>query len=295
LLLRYLELGGDRPGVSDGIKGELDRIEMVEFVDQNPIGKSSRSNPATYVKAWDDVRSLFAAQPLSRNRGYKPSVFSFNTSGGRCDTCEGEGRVSIGMQFMADVTLTCDACKGRRFTDPVLEVMVDGLSIHDVLCMTVSDAIQFFSNREKTTAADRGIVRKLSPLLDVGLGYITLGQSATTLSGGEAQRIKLGAFLAKGDRVGHTVFIFDEPTTGLHFHDVAQLLEAFEALIRQGHTVICVEHNLDVMACADHMVDLGPGGGRHGGQCVASGTPEKVAQSVQSITGSHLKMRLQHS
>ena len=295
LLLRHLELGGDRPGVSDGIKGELDRIEMVEFVDQNPIGKSSRSNPATYVKAWDDVRSLFAAQPLSRNRGYKPSVFSFNTSGGRCDTCEGEGRVSIGMQFMADVTLTCDACKGRRFTDPVLEVMVDGLSIHDVLCMTVSDAIQFFSNREKTTAADRGIVRKLSPLLDVGLGYITLGQSATTLSGGEAQRIKLGAFLAKGDRVGHTVFIFDEPTTGLHFHDVAQLLEAFEALIRQGHTVICVEHNLDVMACADHMVDLGPGGGRHGGQCVASGTPEKVAQSVQSITGSHLKMRLQHS
>ena len=293
LLLRHLELGGDRPGVSDGLKGALDGIEMVEFVDQNPIGKSSRSNPATYVKAWDDVRSLFAAQPLARNRGYKPSVFSFNTAGGRCETCEGEGRVSIGMQFMADVTLTCDACKGQRFTDPVLEVMVDGKSIHDVLCMTVSDASAFFASREKPTAAERGIVRKLAPLMDVGLGYITLGQSATTLSGGEAQRIKLGAFLAKGDRVGHTVFIFDEPTTGLHFHDVAQLLEAFEALIRQGHTVICVEHNLDVMACADHMVDLGPGGGRHGGECVASGTPEKVARCMQSVTGTHLKMRLQ--
>ena len=170
---------------------------MVEFVDQNPIGKSSRSNPATYVKAWDDVRSLFAAQPLARNRGYKPSVFSFNTSGGRCETCEGEGRVSIGMQFMADVTLTCDACKGRRFTDPVLEIEVDGHNIHDVLCMTVAEASAFFGSRTKPTAAERGIVRKLAPLLDVGLGYVTLGQSATTLSGGEAQRIKLGAFLAK--------------------------------------------------------------------------------------------------
>lgn len=292
LLTRHLDLGGDRPGVSDGLSGDLDRIEMVEFVDQNPIGKSSRSNPATYVKAWDDVRSLFAAQPLSRNRGYKPSVFSFNTSGGRCETCEGEGRVSIGMQFMADVTLTCDACKGKRFTDPVLEIEVDGRNIHDVLSMTVAEASDFFGRRPKPTAAERGIVRKLAPLLEVGLGYVTLGQSATTLSGGEAQRIKLGAFLAKGDRAGHTVFIFDEPTTGLHFHDVAQLLEAFDALIRQGHTVICVEHNLDVMACADHIVDLGPGGGTHGGQCVAMGTPEKVAQSVQSVTASFLRDRL---
>jgi len=295
LLSRHLDLGGDRPGVSDGLTGNLDRIEMVEFVDQNPIGKSSRSNPATYVKAWDDVRSLFAAQPLARNRGYKPSVFSFNTSGGRCETCEGEGRVSIGMQFMADVTLTCDACKGRRFTDPVLEIEVDGHNIHDVLSMTVAEASAFFGNRNKPTAADRGIVRKLAPLLDVGLGYVTLGQSATTLSGGEAQRIKLGAFLAKGDRAGHTVFIFDEPTTGLHFHDVAQLLEAFDALIQQGHTVICVEHNLDVMACADHIVDLGPGGGSHGGQLVATGTPEEVAQSVQSATGPFLKDRLEPS
>ena len=278
--------------MSDGLSGDLDRIEMVEFVDQNPIGKSSRSNPATYVKAWDDVRSLFATQPLSRNRGYKPSVFSFNTSGGQCETCEGEGRVSIGMQFMADVTLTCDACKGKRFTDPVLEIEVDGRNIHDVLSMTVAEASDFFGRRPKPTAAERGIVRKLAPLLEVGLGYVTLGQSATTLSGGEAQRIKLGAFLAKGDRAGHTVFIFDEPTTGLHFHDVAQLLEAFDALIRQGHTVICVEHNLDVMACADHIVDLGPGGGTHGGQCVAMGTPEKVAQSVQSVTASFLRDRL---
>ena len=295
LLLRSLDLGGDRPGISDGLEGNLERIEMVEFVDQNPIGKSSRSNPATYVKAWDDVRSLFAAQPLSRNRGYKPSVFSFNTSGGRCETCEGEGRVSIGMQFMADVTLTCDACKGRRFTDAVLEIEVEGRNIHDVLSMTVADASRFFSSRSKPTAADRGIVRKLAPLMEVGLGYVTLGQSATTLSGGEAQRIKLGAFLAKGDRAGHTVFIFDEPTTGLHFHDVAQLLTAFDALIRQGHTVICVEHNLDVMAAADHIVDLGPGGGKHGGQCVATGTPEDVAQSMQSETAPFLRERLSSS
>ena len=293
LLSRHLDLGGDRPGVSDGLTGDLDRIEMVEFVNQNPIGKSSRSNPATYVKAWDDVRSLFASQPLARNRGYKPSVFSFNTSGGRCDTCEGEGRVSIGMQFMADVTLTCDACKGRRFTDPVLEIEVDGRNIHDVLSMTVAEASLFFAARHKPTAAERGIVRKLAPLIEVGLGYVTLGQSATTLSGGEAQRIKLGAFLAKGDRAGHTVFIFDEPTTGLHFHDVAQLLEAFDALIRQGHTVICVEHNLDIMACADHIVDLGPGGGRHGGHCVAMGVPEKVAQSMHSVTAPFLRDRLE--
>ena len=295
LLQRSLDLGGDRPGVSDGLDGDVERIEMVEFVDQNPIGKSSRSNPATYVKAWDDVRSLFAAQPLSRNRGYKPSVFSFNTSGGRCETCEGEGRVSIGMQFMADVTLTCDACKGKRFTDAVLEIEVEGRNIHDVLSMTVADASNFFANHTKPTAADRGIVRKLAPLMDVGLGYVTLGQSATTLSGGEAQRIKLGAFLAKGDRAGHTVFIFDEPTTGLHFHDVAQLLTAFDALIRQGHTVICVEHNLDVMAAADHIVDLGPGGGNHGGQCVAMGTPEEVAQSMQSETAPFLRERLSPS
>ena len=292
LLTRHLDLGGDRPGVSDGLSGDFHRIEGVEFVDQNPIGKSSRSNPATYVKAWDDVRACFAAQPLSRNRGYKPSVFSFNTSGGRCETCEGEGRVSIGMQFMADVTLTCDACKGRRFTDAVLEVTVDGRSIHDILEMTVADASAFFAARPKPTAAEKSIVRKLAPLIDVGLGYVRIGQSATTLSGGEAQRIKLGAFLAKGDRAGHTVFIFDEPTTGLHFHDVVQLLAAFDALIKQGHTVICVEHNLDVMAAADHIVDLGPGGGKHGGALVATGTPEIVAQSVQSRTAAFLKDRL---
>lgn len=292
LLSRHLDLGGDRPGVSDGLVGDLSRIEGVEFVDQNPIGKSSRSNPATYVKAWDDVRACFAAQPLARNRGYKPSVFSFNTSGGRCETCEGDGRVSIGMQFMADVTLTCDACKGRRFTDAVLEVEWEGKNIHDILEMTLADASAFFAARSKPTAAEKSIVRKLAPLMDVGLGYVRMGQSATTLSGGEAQRIKLGAFLAKGDRAGHTVFIFDEPTTGLHFHDVAQLLAAFDALIRQGHTVICVEHNLDVMAAADHILDLGPGGGRHGGARVAMGTPEEVAQSVQSATAPFLRERL---
>jgi len=295
LLMRHLDLGGDRPGISDGLTGDIGRIEGVEFVDQNPIGKSSRSNPATYVKAWDDVRTLFAAQPLSRNRGYKPSVFSFNTSGGRCETCEGEGRVSIGMQFMADVTLTCDACKGKRFTDAVLEVEVQGHNIHDILEMTLADASAFFAARPKPTAAEKAIVRKLAPLIDVGLGYVRMGQSATTLSGGEAQRIKLGAFLSKGDRAGHTVFIFDEPTTGLHFHDVSQLLAAFDALIRQGHTVVCVEHNLDVMAHADRIIDLGPGGGKHGGQCVAMGTPEEVARSVQSRTAPFLQERLHSS
>ena len=295
LLLRHLDLGGDRPGVSEGLQGDLHRIQNVEFVDQNPIGKSSRSNPATYVKAWDDVRACFAAQPLSRNRGYKPSVFSFNTSGGRCDTCEGEGRVSIGMQFMADVTLTCDACKGKRFTDAVLEVELDGHNIHDILEMTLADASAFFAARPKPTAAEKSIVRKLAPLIDVGLGYVCVGQSATTLSGGEAQRIKLGAFLAKGDRTGHTVFIFDEPTTGLHFHDVTQLLAAFDALIKQGHTVICVEHNVDVMAHADRLLDLGPGGGKHGGQRVAMGTPEEVARSMQSVTAPFLKERLNTS
>jgi excinuclease ABC subunit A len=196
------------------------------------------------------------------------------------------------MQFMADVTLTCDACKGRRFTDAVLEVELDGCNIHDILEMTVADASAFFAARPKPTAAEKSIVRKLAPLIDVGLGYVRIGQSATTLSGGEAQRIKLGAFLAKGDRAGHTVFIFDEPTTGLHFHDVAQLLSAFDALIRQGHTVICVEHNLDVMAAADHMIDLGPGGGKHGGLLVATGTPESVAQNVQSNTATFLQERL---
>ena len=294
LLLRHLDLGGDRPGVSEGLQGDLHRIQNVEFVDQNPIGKSSRSNPATYVKAWDDVRACFAAQPLSRNRGYKPSVFSFNTSGGRCDTCEGEGRVSIGMQFMADVTLTCDACKGKRFTDAVLEVELDGHNIHDILEMTLADASAFFAARPKPTAAEKSIVRKLAPLIDVGLGYVCVGQSATTLSGGEAQRIKLGAFLAKGDRTGHTVFIFDEPTTGLHFHDVTQLLAAFDALIKQGHTVICVEHNVDVMAHADRLLDLGPGGGKHGGQRVAMGTPEEVARSMQSVTSAILEGTAEH-
>jgi excinuclease ABC subunit A len=196
------------------------------------------------------------------------------------------------MQFMADVTLTCDACKGRRFTDAVLEVEWEGKNIHDILEMTLADASAFFAARSKPTAAEKSIVRKLAPLMDVGLGYVRMGQSATTLSGGEAQRIKLGAFLAKGDRAGHTVFIFDEPTTGLHFHDVAQLLAAFDALIRQGHTVICVEHNLDVMAAADHILDLGPGGGRHGGARVAMGTPEEVAQSVQSATAPFLRERL---
>jgi excinuclease ABC subunit A len=284
-LQRELNQPGKKPLESDGVSGDVSKIKAVEWVDQNPIGKSSRSNPATYVKAYDEVRSLFAKQAMAKARGYKPATFSFNTKGGRCETCEGEGQVTIGMQFMADVTLQCDLCKGRRFNDEVLEVRYREKNIHDILEMTVSDAIGFFSEVP-------GLVRKLTPLLDVGLGYVCMGQPSSTLSGGEAQRIKLASFLSRGGRAEHTLFIFDEPTTGLHFHDVAILLTAFDALIAHGHTVVCVEHNLDVIAMADHVVDIGPGGGIHGGKVVASGTPEQIAAHHASVTGRFLKDKL---
>ena len=284
-LQRELNQPGKKPLESDGVSGDVKLIKAVEWVDQHPIGKSSRSNPATYVKAYDDVRSLFSSLAMSKARGYKPATFSFNTKGGRCETCEGEGQVTIGMQFMADVTLQCDLCKGRRFNDEVLEVKYHDKNIHDVLEMTVADAIDFFSEVN-------GLVRKLTPLMNVGLGYVRMGQPSSTLSGGEAQRIKLASFLSRGGRREHTLFIFDEPTTGLHFHDVAVLLTAFDALIAHGHTVLCVEHNLDVIAMADHVVDIGPGGGIHGGHVVASGTPEEIAADPKSVTGRFLKDKL---
>ncbi|MDG2425019.1 MAG: excinuclease ABC subunit UvrA [Flavobacteriales bacterium] len=284
-LQALLNQHGKKPMASDGLSGDVHFIKAVEWVDQNPIGKSSRSNPATYVKAFDEVRKIFSKQNTARVRGYKPAMFSFNTKGGRCENCEGEGQVTVGMQFMADVTLQCEMCGGRRFSDEVLEVQYKGCSIHDVLEMTVADAVQFFNE-------ERVLVRRLEPLLDVGLGYVRMGQPSSTLSGGEAQRIKLASFLSRSGRKEHTLFIFDEPTTGLHFHDVAVLLKAFDELIACGHTVLCVEHNLDVIALADHVIDLGPGGGVHGGRVVAQGTPEQIVANAQSVTGTFLKDKL---
>lgn len=262
-------------------------IKSIEFIDQNPIGRSSRSNPVTYIKAYDDIRNLFSSQKLSDIRGYKPKHFSFNVDGGRCETCKGEGEVTIEMQFMADVHLLCDACNGKRFKKEVLEVAFQNKNIDDILTMTVDDAVAFFGLHKQ----DR-IAAKLQPLQDVGLGYVQLGQSSSTLSGGEAQRIKLASFLVKGTSKDKTLFIFDEPTTGLHFHDIKKLLASFYALLDRGHTVIVVEHNLDLIKCADYVIDLGPGGGEKGGNIVAEGTPEEVAKSKTSFTGMYLKEKL---
>ena len=285
--------GGNPKGFA-ALEGDLRTLEHLEFVDQNPIGKSSRSNPVTYVKAFDEVRSLLADTSHAKARGLKPSHFSFNISGGRCETCEGEGYVTVGMQFMADLKLLCDDCHGKRFQDHVLEVTYQGKNVHDILTMTVDDALLFFAPEpgRKPSATIRRLLAKLQPLQDVGLGYVALGQGSNTLSGGEAQRIKLAAFLARGDRQGHTLFVFDEPTTGLHVHDVAKLLESFDALLQQGHSVVVIEHHLDVLKCADWILDLGPGGGKHGGTLVHAGTPESLAQNVHSVTGKHLKPKL---
>ena len=285
---------GGNPKGCTSIEGDLRLLEHLEFVDQNPIGKSSRSNPVTYVKAFDEVRTLLADTSHAKARGLKPSHFSFNISGGRCETCEGEGHVTVGMQFMADLKLLCDQCHGKRFQDHVLEVTYQGKNVHDILSMTVEDALLFFAPEHgiKPSATIRRLLAKLQPLQDVGLGYVALGQGSNTLSGGEAQRIKLAAFLARGDRQGHTLFVFDEPTTGLHVHDVAKLLESFNALLLQGHSVVVIEHHLDVLKCADWILDLGPGGGNRGGNLVHAGTPESLAQNVQSITGKHLKPKL---
>lgn len=283
---RHLGEGGTQPSEHDGIKGDLSSIGAIEFVDQNPIGKSSRSNPVTYIKAFDEIRSLFSGLSLSKNRGYKPAFFSFNVPGGRCENCEGEGAVTIEMQFMADIKLECDVCKGKRYKDEILEAVYREKSIFQVLEMTVDQSIQFFSQEETTVT--RRLVNKLQPLQDVGLGYVGLGQSSSTLSGGEAQRIKLASFLAKGDRQSHTLFIFDEPTTGLHFHDIAKLMESFRALIQKGHSVIVIEHQMDIVQRADWVIDLGPEGGDGGGELLFQGLPIELTKVKLSHTGQSL-------
>lgn len=286
-LLRKIGGYGEKPGQFTELKGNFEAIKSVEFIDQNPIGRSSRSNPVTYIKAYDDIRNLFASQKLSDIRGYKAKHFSFNVDGGRCETCKGEGEVTIEMQFMADVHLECDTCKGRRFKKEILEVNYHDTNIHDILTMTVDDAIGFFDQHGQTK-----IKNKLQPLQDVGLGYVQLGQSSSTLSGGEAQRIKLASFLVKGISRDKALFIFDEPTTGLHFHDIKKLLASFYALLDKGHTVIVVEHNIDLIKCADHIIDLGKDGGENGGEVVAQGTPEEVAQNKNSYTADYLRAKI---
>ncbi len=286
-LLREIGGYGEKPGQFSEITGDFNTIKSIEFIDQNPIGRSSRSNPVTYIKAYDDIRNLFASQKLSDIRGFKPKHFSFNVDGGRCETCKGEGEVTVEMQFMADVHLVCDTCNGKRFKKEVLEVTFQDKNIDDVLSMTVDDAVAFFGKH-----AQSKIAAKLQPLQDVGLGYVQLGQSSSTLSGGEAQRIKLASFLVKGTSKEKTVFIFDEPTTGLHFHDIKKLLASFYALLEKGHTVIVVEHNQDLIKCADYIIDLGPEGGENGGQIVAQGTPEEVVKSKESFTAAYLKEKL---
>lgn len=284
---KHLTGFGDKAGQYTEIKGNYKNIQHIEFVDQNPIGRSSRSNPVTYVKAYDDIRALYASQKLSKIRNYQPKHFSFNVDGGRCETCKGDGEVTIEMQFMADVHLTCETCNGKRFKKEILEVTFEDKNIDDVLSMTIDDAISFFEKHNQTK-----IQSKLQPLQDVGLGYVTLGQSSSTLSGGEAQRIKLATFLGKGSKSDNALFIFDEPTTGLHFHDIKKLLKSFQALISQGHSIIVIEHNLELIKCADYIIDLGPEGGERGGKLVAAGTPEELVKNKSSVTGKYLKEKI---
>ena len=276
----------DAPGEYQGLGGDYQAVRHVEFVDQNPIGKSTRSNPATYVKAYDAIRDLFADQPLSKQLGFTSQYFSFNADGGRCDECKGAGVITVEMQFMADLVLECEACHGHRFKHDILDVRFEGKNIDDVLNMTISEAIQFFGEHQQKT-----IVNRLKPLEDVGLGYIKLGQSSSTLSGGENQRVKLAYFIGQ-EKQEPTLFIFDEPTTGLHFHDIQRLLHAFDALIERGHTILIIEHNMEIIKCADHVIDLGPDGGDRGGDLVVCGTPEEVAACEKSITGKFLRERL---
>lgn len=278
---------GDKIGQHTKVEGDFDSLKTVEFIDQNPIGRSSRSNPVTYIKAYDDIRALFSNQKLAKIRNYKPKHFSFNVEGGRCETCKGEGEVTIEMQFMADVHLECDVCNGKRFKKEVLEVTFDGKSIDDILNLTIDDAVTFFSENLVPKIAN-----KLKPLQDVGLGYVTLGQSSSTLSGGEAQRIKLASFLVKGNTKDKALFIFDEPTTGLHFHDIKKLLASFNALIEKGHSIIVIEHNIDLIKCADYIIDLGLEGGKNGGNLIYQGTPEALAKNKASYTAEYLKEKL---
>ncbi|MBP8824607.1 MAG: excinuclease ABC subunit UvrA [Flavobacteriales bacterium] len=281
--------GGDRPGEFKELTGDLHRLKAVEMVDQDPIGRSSRSNPVTYVKAWDDIRQLFSELDVSHMRGYKPAYFSFNVDGGRCEVCQGEGEVHIEMQFMADITLPCETCRGKRFKEEILDVKFHGQDVADLLDLTVDDALAFFREHEGQHNSVKRVLEKLQPLQETGLGYVKLGQSSSTLSGGEAQRIKLASFLIKGQEAQPTLFIFDEPTTGLHFHDIAKLLKALNALIEKGHSVLVIEHNQEVIACADHVIDLGPEAGEGGGTIVFEGTPEQLVANGNGHTAHFLK------
>jgi excinuclease ABC subunit A len=278
--------GVDKPGLFRSIKGDTDYISQVELVDQNPIGKSSRSNPVTYIKAYDEIRDLFAKQPVSKMRGFMPKHFSFNVDGGRCDACKGEGEQLVEMQFLADVHLICDVCNGKRFKDEVLDVKFKDKNIYEVLDMGVDEAIEFFNRDADKDGKD--VAKKIQPLSDVGLGYVKLGQSSNTLSGGEAQRVKLASFLGKGKAQGNILFIFDEPTTGLHFHDIKKLLASFNALVEQGHTILVIEHNTDVLKSADWIIDLGPEAGDAGGNLVFEGKPADLKKWKESYTGKFL-------
>ncbi|MFM2047728.1 MAG: excinuclease subunit [Bacteroidota bacterium] len=285
VLLQQLDETTERPGLYDSISGDIEQIKIVELVDQNPLGKSSRSNPVTYIKAYDLIRDLYADQAASKIKGYLPKHFSFNVEGGRCETCKGDGDVVVEMQFLADIHLTCEDCNGNRFKNEVLEVQYKGKNISDILRLTVDEAMEFF-------AAEKNIIDKIKPLQDVGLGYVALGQSSSTLSGGEAQRVKLASYLGKGEAHEKVLFIFDEPTTGLHFHDINKLLKSFNALIEVGHSVIVIEHNTEVIKCADWVIDLGPEGGKHGGNLLFAGTPEDLVKCKESYTAKFLKEKL---
>jgi excinuclease ABC subunit A len=284
---KQLEGVGEKAGQFTELRGHYHTIRHIEYVDQNPIGRSSRSNPVTYIKAYDDIRDLFSKEKLSKIRGYQAKHFSFNVDGGRCETCKGEGTINVEMVFMADVQLECETCKGKRFKKEVLEVQFEGKNIDDVLTMTIDEAVAFFATTKQTK-----IVQKLQPLQDVGLGYVQLGQSSSTLSGGEAQRIKLASFLVKGTTKDKALFVFDEPTTGLHFHDIKKLLASFDALLDKGHSIIVIEHNLDLIKCADWIIDLGPEGGENGGEILAVGTPEEIIKNKKSVTAKYLKEKL---
>jgi excinuclease ABC subunit A len=287
-LKKYLE----NPSItadSHSIEGDMRNLKSVQFVDQNPIGQSSRSNPATYSKAYDEIRKLFSDQPLAKRNDLKPTHFSFNVEGGRCEECQGEGMITVEMQFMADIKLVCEHCNGKKFKDEILEVTYQGKNIYDLLELTIDEAIEFFKQNPKGTL-DKKIIERLKPLSEVGLGYIKLGQSSNTLSGGESQRVKLASFISKENTNQPTFFIFDEPTTGLHFHDINKLLSALNMLIENGHSVLVIEHNPEVIKCADWIIDLGPEGGKDGGKLVFEGTPEEIVKCKASYTGKYLKM-----
>jgi len=282
---KLLGRNAEESGNLDGLAGDFEKLDYIDFIDQHPIGRSSRSNPSTYVKAYDAIRQLFAAQSLSQKRGYKPGQFSFNLDGGRCEACQGEGETQVAMQFMADIVLTCECCQGKRFKEETLEVRYQDKNIAEVLAMTVDDSLAFFSDQS-------AIFNKLYPLKEVGMGYVRLGQSSNSLSGGEAQRVKLAAYLSRGKHHKHTLFIFDEPTTGLHVHDIHKLLKAINALIDQGNSVLVIEHNLEIIKCADWLIDLGPEGGERGGEVVFQGTPEAMIQLENNYTAQYLRKKL---